>query len=329
MTPSLVKKKIALIAHRGTRDARPENTLEAFAYALSIGVTALETDVQITADGVPVLSHSRIVPWYLAKNEWGHYLSTDEQPTITHTCLSHLKQLDFSKMSEHAPFGEWERHGKTQRTGLTGQPTRLATLEELFQLVHLWGNEEVELCIEAKSIPYPNVPNPSPEEWVHAIYDLACAYGMVDRIYLQSFDWRVLVAAKRIDPKIRTVALTANQPEWNLEGDEGDYQNERWMGCEGDPIELASSIGAYIYAPYEKTVTRELINRVHSLGMHLIPYTVNDEKRMRELIEMGVDGILTDRPKQARAVMEGMGISLPQPDPNPQGKPFFTGTEGV
>ena len=71
-----------LQAHRGGRDARPENTLPAFAYALAIGVTTLEMDLQITADGVLVIRHNKDIPWYMAKNSWGNFLVADEQPDI-------------------------------------------------------------------------------------------------------------------------------------------------------------------------------------------------------------------------------------------------------
>lgn len=295
-------RPIALIAHRGSRGSRVENSLEAFAYAMTLGVTCLETDVQLTADGVPVLSHSRILPWWTTKNAWGKFLVADE-----HVLFSTLAEL---RMSPYAPH---DRVGKTQQVG---NGTRLATLEELFQLVHAWGNEQIELCIEA---PYPHTPNPSPSEWVNAIYTLACKYGMVHRIYLQSFDWRVLREAKRIDPNLRTVALNEQI------GDEGDYENERWMGESGDPVEIAARLGADVLAVYEQTVTVEMIHRVHSLGMHLVPYTVNDPVRMKELIEMGVDGIVTDRVKVARSVMSELGVPLPPADPEASLKPYYTG----
>jgi len=66
-----------LQAHRGGRDARPENTLPAFAYALSVGVTTLEMDIVISEDGVPMVSHNAKLRTYLAKNSWGKYVTSD------------------------------------------------------------------------------------------------------------------------------------------------------------------------------------------------------------------------------------------------------------
>src|SRR6185436_7833703 len=54
--PSLLDPPIGF-AHRGARAHAPENTLDAFALALRLGATGLETDLWLTADGIPVLDH--------------------------------------------------------------------------------------------------------------------------------------------------------------------------------------------------------------------------------------------------------------------------------
>jgi glycerophosphoryl diester phosphodiesterase len=58
--PSLLEQPIAF-AHRGARAHARENTLDAFALALRLGATGLESDVWITADGIPVLDHDGVV----------------------------------------------------------------------------------------------------------------------------------------------------------------------------------------------------------------------------------------------------------------------------
>ncbi|MFM8267010.1 MAG: glycerophosphodiester phosphodiesterase [Ilumatobacteraceae bacterium] len=63
--PSLADEPIAF-AHRGARAYAPENTLEAFALAVRLGATGLESDVWLTADGVAVLDHDGVVP-----RRWG------------------------------------------------------------------------------------------------------------------------------------------------------------------------------------------------------------------------------------------------------------------
>lgn len=328
-----------LQAHRGGRDARPENTLQAFAYALAIGVTTLEMDMQLTADGVMVIRHNKDIPWYLAKNSWGRFLVADEQPDIRFWTRDELAAFDLGAMSPDAPYGYWEAHGKTQKQT---PGARLCTLEEVFQLVRAWGNDTVFLNIETKSFPYPSNPvNPEPAAWVRMFHELVQKYGLQDRVMLQSFDWRTLVEMKRLDPGIPTVALTANQPGWNAEGDEGDYQ---WPGRKepspwlagldlkafgGDVVKAAHAIGADVLSPYHAEVSREMIAEAHGLGMRVVPYTVNRPERMRELIGLGVDGLITDRPATLRQVCKELGVALPAADANPAGKPYYTGVDGL
>ena len=328
-----------LQAHRGGRDARPENTLPAFAYALAIGVTTLEMDMQITDDGVIVIRHNKDIPWYMAKNAWGRFLTADEQPDIRFWRLEDLKTFDIGAMSPDAPFGYWDAHGKTQKQV---PDTKLCTLEEVFMLVKTWGNDKVYLNIETKSYPYAvNPANPDPAVFVKKFYHLVKKHNMQERVFLQSFDWRTLVEMKKLDPRIPTVALTGNQPAWNTEGDEGDYQwpdrkePSPWMaGLDikdfgGDVVKAAHAIDADVITPYHTELTKEMIDEAHSFGMRVVPYTVNDPSRMRELIKMGVDGIITDRPATLRTICQEQEIKLPAPDPDPAGKPYYTGVDGL
>jgi glycerophosphoryl diester phosphodiesterase len=328
-----------LQAHRGGRDARPENTLPAFAYALALGVTTLELDVQITGDGAMVVWHNKSIPWYMAKNGWGKFIVADEQPDIRYWKLADLKSFDLGVMSPDAPYGYWQSHGMTQKK-VPG--TTICTLEEVFKLVKDWGNNQVFLNVETKSDPYPvNPANPEPAVWVTKFYDLVVKYELQNRVMLQSFDWRALREMKKLDPRIATVALTANQPSWNAEGDEGDYQwigrgkPSPWMAgldirdFDNNVVLAAHAIGADVISTDHTEVTQQTIADAHKRGMRIVPFTVNSPGRMRELILMGVDGIITDRPSTLRAVCEELGIATPPPDPDPVGKPYYSGLDGL
>ena len=335
----VLPKGFDIQAHRGGRDSRPENTLAAFAYALAVGVTTLELDMQISGDGVIVIRHSKDIPWYMAKNEWGRFIVADEQPDIRYTELSDLKRFDLGAMNPNAPYGYWKAHGATQKT-VPG--STICSLEEVFKLVKDWGNDQVFISVETKSTPYPiNPANLAPKAWVAKFYDLVVQYDMQNRVMLQSFDWRTLIEMKNLDSRIATVALTANQPVWNDEGDEGDYQwigrnmPSPWMGGVnirdyGDNVvRAAHSISADVISPYHEEVTPKVVQEAHQLGMRIVPFTVNDPDRMRELVQMGVDGIITDRPATLRSVCKELGVQVPDADPAPYGKPYYTGTDGL
>lgn len=176
---------------------------------------------------------------------------------------------------------------------------------------------------------------------VRAVYDVVAEFNMQDRVMLQSFDWRTLKEMKRVDPRIATVALTANQPSWNAEGGEGDYQwpdrdePSPWMGgldikdFGGDPVKAAAAIDPDIFSTYYTELSTAIVQQAHALGMRVVPYTVNDPEQMRALITMGVDGIITDRPATLRSVMTQLGMPLPPKDRSPEGKPYFSGTDGL
>ena len=335
----VLPKGFDIQAHRGGRDSRPENTLAAFAYALAVGVTTLELDMQISGDGVVVIRHNKDIPWYMAKNEWGRFIVADEQPDIRFTELSDLKRFDLGAMNPNAPYGYWKAHGATQKT-VPG--STICSLEEVFKLVKDWGNDQVFISVETKSTPYPiNPANLAPKAWVAKFYDLVVRYGMQNRVMLQSFDWRTLIEMKNLDSRIATVALTANQPVWNDEGDEGDYQwigsnmPSPWMGgvnirdYGNNVVRAAHSISADVISPYHEEVTPKVVHEAHKLGMRIVPFTVNDPDRMRELVQMGVDGIITDRPATLRSVCKELGVQVPDADPAPYGKPYYTGTDGL
>ncbi|MBM4254260.1 MAG: glycerophosphodiester phosphodiesterase, partial [Deltaproteobacteria bacterium] len=137
--------------------------------------------------------------------------------------------------------------------------------------------KHIRLQIEAKTVPrYANELH-APETISKAIGDLAQKYGLIDRIVIQSFDHRVVVAAKKILPSIRTAALLApNFPDW---------------------LSVIKSTHADVLSPHLDWVTKEAVAAAHKIGTKVVPYTANTEADWEYLISCGVDGIITDDPK--------------------------------
>jgi glycerophosphoryl diester phosphodiesterase len=322
-----------LQAHRGGRDARPENTLISFAYAMELGVTTLEMDLQLTADGQLVVSHNPILSPILTKDDAGKYVESDRYDLRTMN-LSEVKKFDVGVMNPAA--GEYrELHGKTQ---LSVPKTRIPTLEEVFDLVREYQNDSVRFNIETKSYPDPLDPvhlhSPDPVVFVRAIDQVVRKYGLQKRVTLQSFDWRTLEAMHALDPEIALVALSAEQPSWGrVEGCYlrlADVQPSPWLGglnihdFQGDFVRAAKAIGATCVSPYWEELSPQLIKEAHSLGMTVIPWTVNNPHDMALLIDMGVDGLITDRPWVLRQVLQQRGMALPPPVSHPSSA-YFTG----
>ena len=306
-------------AHRGGRDARPENTLAAFAYALELGVTTLEMDMQLTHDGHVVISHD---PWLnpaLARDADGRYVQPGEYDIRSMT-LAEVKSFDVGVMNPAA--GEYyEAHGATQ---VSAPGSRIPTLAEVFDLVISYGRADVRLNIETKSYADPLDPahrlSPDPALFVRIVYDTVRKFGMEERVTLQSFDWRTLTAMQKLYPRIDLSALSCEQPSWGREGcclRLNEREASPWLGglnihdFGGNYVRAAKAIGAHAVSPYYMELTPALVCEAHTLGMRVLPWTVNSQSDMEAMLDMGIDGIITDRPKLLREILARRGLALP------------------
>ena len=133
-------------AHRGGRALRPENTLQSFANALSMGVDTLELDMGVTKDGVVVVSHERGLNPDLARAEDGRYVPAPGTPFVKLT-LAQVKTYDVGQIR---PGSEYAARFPEQ-VAVPG--TRIPTLAEVFALVQRSGDRHVRLNIETKIDP--------------------------------------------------------------------------------------------------------------------------------------------------------------------------------
>jgi len=323
-------------AHRGGRDARPENTLYSFAYAMEMGATTLEMDMQMTKDGHIVISHNPVMNPNIAKGPDGEYVKGGMYDIRTMT-LAEVQKFDIGTMNP-AAGDYYEGHGKTQ---VSAPGAKMPTLEEVFELANSYGNDKVIFNIETKSYAdpldsgYKNTPNPI--AFVTAVNAIVKKYNMEDRVTLQSFDWRTLTAMKKLNPNITLVALSSEQESWGRQ--EGCYLKifdkknaSPWLGglnindFNGDYVKAAHAIGADIVSPYWEELSPQLVAEAHKLGMKVVPWTVNNPKAMSMLIDMGVDGLITDKPWIGRDVLTKKGIELHQPVVNID-SPYHTGID--
>ena len=324
-----------LQAHRGGRDARAENTLYAFAYAMELGVTTLEMDMQLTKDGRLVISHNPVMNWMLAKGPDGQYAPKQGAPDIRTMTLVEVQQYDLGVMNP-AAGGYYDLHGKTQ---IATPGAQMPTLEQVFELANAYGNKKVIFNIETKSYADPEDPyyanSPDPDVCVENVYEVVKKYNMQNRVTIQSFDWRTLKAMKAIAPELTLVALSSEQPSWGKGGMYlriGEKAPSPHLGglnindFKGDYVKAAKEIGADVVSPYFKELSPDLIDEAHALGMKVVPWTVNSPKDMEMLLAMGVDGIISDQPWVLRDVLIKKGIAVPEPTPAPKGMKYSTGT---
>jgi Glycerophosphoryl diester phosphodiesterase family len=171
-------------AHRGGRALFPENTLVAFANALSIGVDTLELDIGVTQDGAIVISHERRLNPDLALGPDGNYVAAPGTPFVQLT-LDEVKQFDVGRIR---PGSRYAAQFPDQKP-VPG--TKIPTLKELIGLVRKSGDSHVRLNIETKIDPDHSDESPEPERFVALLLELLRAEDFESRVMVQSFDWRI------------------------------------------------------------------------------------------------------------------------------------------
>jgi glycerophosphoryl diester phosphodiesterase len=297
-------------AHRGGRALRPENTLPSFANALSMGVDTLELDMGVTSDGAVIVAHERGLSPDLARAPDGNYIDV-EIPFVRLT-LAQVKQYDVGQIR---PGSAYAARFPEQ---LTIPGTRIPTLAQVFALVRRSGDSHVRLNIETKIDPTHPAESLTPQHFVTAVLDLLRRERFGDRVMIQSFDWRTLQLIQKQAPEIPTVYLTQQ-----TSGEATIHLDKRSPWTAGfDPQDHAGSVprtikaaGGTIWSPYHGDVNAHSIAEAHQLGLPVIVWTVNQPADMAGLIDLGVDGIISDRPDLLRAEAAKKGIPLPAPAP--------------
>lgn len=267
-------KDFDLQGHRGARGLFPENSIEGFLAALDLQVNTLEMDVVITADGQVVVSHE---PWIDHLICW----DLDDRPVAEGKALN-IFRLPYSEVSNYN-CGSQPHPNFPQQTKIpTFKPLLSEVIEqaerfivETEELTPVWYNIEVKSTLETD-----NEFHPEPKEFVALVLDVVRKGGIADRTIIQSFDVRALRELKAAAPAIPVALLLAE-----TEGFEKDLEK---LGFTPE-----------IYSPYYRLVDERMIENCHANGIRIVPWTVNDEDEMVNLLEMGVDGIITDYPDVA------------------------------
>lgn len=258
--------------HRGAAGLAPENSLAAFEAAVDLGVDTVELDVRLSADG-------QVVIWHDA------YLTPAKSPRQAGAPAA---LPDPARLPEADPR-LWVRHLTAAELGYYG----ITTLDALFAMVEELATHPLEEAtvreaaqrlrfnIEIKrerdvpagvaAVPRPGAPGCLEEVVVQKID----AWRVDERVGVQSFDTASVRAVGDLAPGLERGVL---ESEPRLDLDE------------------VASWGVEIWAPHFRHLDAAAVHRAHAAGLRVVTWTVNDRQAMRRLIELGVDGIITDRP---------------------------------
>lgn len=298
-----------LQAHRGGRGLAPENTLTSFSNALDIGVNTLELDVGITKDGVMVISHERSLYADITRDAQGVFLSA-RGPTIASLTLAELQRYDVGRQNPASKYAQ----SFPQQKGTDGE--RVPTLASLFALAAKRGASDIRFNIETKISPGAASETLAPEPFVRALIAEIRKAGLTSSATIQSFDWRTLLIAQREAPEIVTVHLTSQQGAGDMV-QVGKPGASLWLGgydvddYAGSVPKLVKAAGGTVWSPNYKDVTEALVREAQTLGLKIVPWTVNEGADLARLLDWKVDGLITDYPDRLRALMKSRGMALP------------------
>ncbi|NGY61730.1 glycerophosphodiester phosphodiesterase [Lentzea sp. NEAU-D13] len=295
-------REFDLQAHRGGIGLTVESTLKAFGKALELGVTTLELDLQITKDGREVITHDRKTNPAKCLDTAPAFPGDPEFPYAG----KYVKDLTFAQVRTlDCGSTRWSQYPDQELS----PGARMPTLAELFDLARrhrAWGIRfNIETKVEAAA-PHETAPR---EQFVQRAVREIRRSGFLSNVTIQSFDWGTLMRLREVEPRIPLVALT--QPEFLRPG-------SPWTGglnlddFGGSVAKAVKSFGAKALSPVHTMTTKELVTEAHGQGLAVIPWTVDEQSRMHEMIDTGIDGLITDYPDRLRKVLKERGFKLPK-----------------
>jgi glycerophosphoryl diester phosphodiesterase len=263
----------------------PENTLPAFLMALDSGVTTLELDVVVTKDKQVIVSHDHFMSAEICFDSTGSNIPEKDQKKYNIYQMTYAQMAKFDCGSKvNAQFPQQERRSESK-------PLLSDVVAAVESHIKSSASYEVDYNIEIKSSPETDKKfHPSIEEYSDLIYNLMDEYIPLERLVIQSFDFRVLKYWHKKYPDIRLSALIENKK--SIDANLADL-----------------GFKPAVYSPYFKLLNREKVQYLHQLKLRVIPWTVNEVSDMLSLKGMGVDGLITDYPNRTRRYK--MTLNLP------------------
>lgn len=277
--------KFDLQGHRGARGLKPENTIPAFIAALDYGVTTVELDVVITKDRQVIVSHEPFISAEIC-------LKADSTPvTKAESKTFNIYQMDYSQVIGFDCGSRGNVKFPEQEKIIARKPLLMEVIAAVEDYIKNHSAYEVDYNIEIKSTKEgDNKFHPTPEVFSDLVYAVINQYLPMERVVIQSFDFRVLKYWKKKYPTVRLAALV-----------------EKKANAKAARESLNSlNFNPSIYSPDMVLLDKETIAIMQKKKIRVIPWTVNEVEDMKKMKSWGVDGIITDYPNRAAE----LGLSL-------------------
>ncbi len=279
--------KFDVQGHRGARGLRPENTIPGFLLAIDSGVTTIELDVVISKDKQVLVSHEPWISSSICLDPTGTPLELKQEKKLN------IYQLTYDEVKQFDCGSLGNKNFPQQEKIKVSKPLLNDVIVAVENHIKSYASYEVDYNIEIKSTPDGDKKfHPSVEEFSDLVYNLVDQYIPLERLVIQSFDFRVLKYWHHKYPHIRLAALVENTK--SIES------NLNTLGFKPS-----------IYSPHFKLLSKEKVRYLHGQKIRVIPWTVNEVSDMLSLKGMGVDGFITDYPDRAKKYKMTLNIQRP------------------
>ncbi len=284
---------IKIYGHRGARGNLPENTLESFSFLFENEINAFETDILISKDLIPVITHDFYLDVNMTKDSDGDWIK-DQNIKIYDLNYEELLKYDVGSINKLSRYG---RRFLNQKS-LPNQ--KIPKLSDIFDLINSNDITDAVLNLEIKSTPIEDNLTPPPEEMVRIVKKEIEKSKLEEKILISSFDWRVLKEFSKQMPNIARGYLSFQQ-NTGVKIEKTIYKNSPWMNLtlafkEHDLPGLIKKIGGKVWCPFYRDIGKKDVDMAHNADLIVNVWTVNKESDMMRMIEYGVDAIITDYP---------------------------------
>jgi glycerophosphoryl diester phosphodiesterase len=280
------------IAHQGGELEVPSDTLYGFKTALPKGVDVLELDIHLTADGHVVALHDTTVD-----------RTTNGTGTVEQMTLAEIKALDaahwfvpgvgtsHSHAAEEYVFRGIATGERLPPEGFEPNDFTIPTLDEV-----LTAFPDTLINIELKQ-------SNSTGRFEMAVADLLRKHGRVDDVIVVSFLDHSLEVFKALAPDVHTATATVNAAAF-------------WASSHGalpgapNPRHVALQVPTS-FSGVPVITSDDFVNDANANGLAVHVWTINDRATMEQLLDWGVQGIMTDRPTLLEEILQARGVALP------------------
>ncbi len=273
-----LERRVIAYAHQGGAWEAPSSTLFAIRRALAAGATAIELDVHATKDRELVVSHDATVD-----------RTTNASGAIAHFTLAELQLLDNAywfipgaDVSPGRPDGEYLYRGRAPED----PDFRIATLREVLEQF-----PGVVLNLDIKQTA------PAVEPYEAALADLLAEFKRTDDVIVASFLDLATEAFRQLAPDVGTSGGTIATANF-------------WRAVHADEVLPETPIVAFQVPERQGDLVvadEAFVQAAHERGIAVHVWTVNDPSVMARLVDLGVDGIISDLPTTLVSVLEGRG----------------------